>query len=100
MDLFEEYASPAALPDALTSFEPDPIPQQQLAQDVFIFHDVPVEPRVRESIKQKWETLKPLIKQIYIDENKPFPYLARILREDHQFEATYVPISFNNSRSP
>ena len=36
--------------------------------------------------KQQWENLKPLIEQIYIEENRPFPYLAEVLRKDHGFE--------------
>jgi hypothetical protein len=34
------------------------------------------------------ESLKPLIQQVYIEENKPFPYLADILRDEHGFEPT------------
>ncbi|PMD30601.1 hypothetical protein L207DRAFT_641537 [Hyaloscypha variabilis F] len=36
--------------------------------------------------KQQWDNLKPLIEQIYIEENRPFPYLAEVLRKDHGFE--------------
>jgi hypothetical protein len=43
---------------------------------------------VREISRQQWEGLKPLIQRVYIDENKPFPYLADILRKDHGFEPT------------
>jgi len=97
MDLFEEYVSPPALPEALTFKDTDSAPQQQPSQDVlFISHEPRPEPGIRETIKQQWEVLKPLIKRIYIDENKPFPYLARILREEHQFEATYVSTSVAN----
>jgi hypothetical protein len=42
----------------------------------------------REATRQRWEELKPFIKQTYIKENKPFPYLAEILRRDHSFEPT------------
>ena len=40
--------------------------------------------------KQQWDNLKPLIEQIYIEENRPFPYLAEVLRKDHGFELKYI----------
>jgi hypothetical protein len=43
---------------------------------------------VREATRQRWEELKTLVEQTYIKENKPFPYLAEILRRDHGFEPT------------
>ena len=42
----------------------------------------------RETTRKQWEDLKPLIEQIYIKENKPFPYLAEVLRRDYGFEPT------------
>ena len=42
----------------------------------------------REMSRHQWEDIKPLIQRIYIDENKPFPYLADILRTKHGFEPT------------
>jgi hypothetical protein len=41
-----------------------------------------------EMSRQQWEDIKPFIQRIYIDENKPFPYLAHILRTEHGFEPT------------
>jgi hypothetical protein len=41
-----------------------------------------------EMSRQQWEDMKPLIQRIYIDENKPFPYLAHILRTEHGFIPT------------
>jgi hypothetical protein len=42
----------------------------------------------REMSRQQWQTVKPLIQRIYIDENRPFPYLAQILRAEYGFEPT------------
>lgn len=47
----------------------------------------------REMSRQQWEEMKPLIQRIYIDENKPFPYLAHILVTEYGFEPTYDHIS-------
>lgn len=41
----------------------------------------------REMTRKQWD-LKPLIEQIYIKENQPFPYLAEVLRRDYDFEPT------------
>ncbi|PMD62303.1 TPR-like protein [Hyaloscypha bicolor E] len=49
---------------------------------------VSVNPGIRAMPRQQWEELKPLIEQTYIQENKPFPYLAEVLRRDHGFEPT------------
>ena len=38
--------------------------------------------------RKQWEDLKPLIEQTYIKEDKPFPYLAEVLRRDYGFEPT------------
>ena len=43
---------------------------------------------VQTATRRQWENLKPLIKQIYIEENKPFRYLAEVLRDGHGFEPT------------
>jgi len=47
-----------------------------------------INPGIQAMPWQQWEELKPLIEQIYIQENKPFPYLAEVLRRDHGFEPT------------
>ena len=85
MDLFEQSLFPPASPVA---FEPK-TSAESLSQRLFVFHDVSSgESSVRDETRQKWESLKPLIQRIYIDENKPFPYLVTILREEHGFEPT------------
>ena len=62
---------------------------EKSTQRTFIFHEVSSgKPGVREMTRQQWEKLKPLIKRIYIDENKPSPYLAKILRDEYSFEPT------------
>jgi hypothetical protein len=57
-------------------------------QTVLYEEHVLVGPDVRAITRQRWEELKPLIKQTYINENKPFAYLADVLRRDHGFEPT------------
>ena len=47
----------------------------------------------REISRQQWEDMKSIIQRIYIDENKPFPYLAHTLRTEHGFEPTQVQCS-------
>ncbi|KAE9376184.1 TPR-like protein [Stipitochalara longipes BDJ] len=50
-----------------------------------------VDPRtlgVREATRLRWEELKPLIQRVYIDEDRPYPYLATLLRTEHRFETT------------
>jgi hypothetical protein len=42
----------------------------------------------RETTRKQWEDLKPLIEQTYIKEDKPFPYLAEVLKRDYGFEPT------------
>ncbi|PMD45824.1 TPR-like protein [Hyaloscypha variabilis F] len=42
----------------------------------------------REATRLRWEELKPLIQRVYIDEDKPYPYLANLLRTEHRFETT------------
>jgi hypothetical protein len=49
---------------------------------------VSANPGIRAMSRQQWEELKPLIEQTYIQEDKPFPYLAEVLRRDHGFEPT------------
>lgn len=38
--------------------------------------------------KDKWEELKPLIRRLYIDENKPFRKISALLQESHGFAPT------------
>ena len=59
-----------------------------------LIHPTPVEedisnvPESHQSLKKKWESLKPLIQRVYIEENKPFSYLASILRDEYDFTPT------------
>jgi hypothetical protein len=43
----------------------------------------------REASRQEWEQMKPRIEHLYIDQNKPFPYVTRVLRKEYGFEPTY-----------
>jgi len=36
----------------------------------------------------QWEDLKPIIRRLYIDENKTYSKVARILRDSHGFAPT------------
>src|SRR5271168_4554662 len=42
--------------------------------------------------RDEWEALKPLIRRLYIEENKSFQYIAIVLRDNHNFLPTYDPI--------
>jgi hypothetical protein len=44
----------------------------------------------REVSRQAWEEMKPRIQQLYMDQNRPFPHVARALREEYGFEPTYA----------
>jgi hypothetical protein len=105
MDLLEVSPFPAASPDAFAFVKQNPLieqppqnplifvqqnpPIEQPSQNPFIIHENTCEgPGIRETTRQQWEALKPLIQRIYIEEDKPFPYLARILRDEHGFEPT------------
>jgi hypothetical protein len=85
MDLFEQSLFPAASPRTV---EPKPS-VESMSQYPFIFQESSSgEVGIREEIRRQWESLKPIVQRIYIDENKPFLYLAKILREEHGFEPT------------
>jgi hypothetical protein len=64
------------------------MPLEGLSQIVPNEGQASVNPGIQAMSRQQWEELKPLIEQIYIQENKPFPYLAEVLRRDHGFEPT------------
>jgi uncharacterized membrane protein len=88
MDAFEVSSFPAALPGTLTFVEERP-PAKQLSTPAATFYGAPSEQLgIREMARQQWESLKPLIQRVYIEENKSFPYLANILRDEHGFEPT------------
>lgn len=36
---------------------------------------------------KKWDLLKPVIKQLYIDEDQPLPELVTIMKRDYGFDA-------------
>jgi len=44
----------------------------------------------RQLTKDEWETLKPIIKQLYIVENKSFPEVSSVLQNEHRFSPTFV----------
>lgn len=52
---------------------------------------------VREAARQRWEELKPIIQRVYIEEDRPYPYLAHLLRTQHSFETTYDYPTYLNS---
>jgi len=44
--------------------------------------------------KEQWEELRPLISRLYIDENRTFKAVARVLQESHNFVPTCVSLYF------
>ena len=44
----------------------------------------------REVSRQAWEEMKPRIQKLYMDQNRPFPHVARVLRKEYGFEPTYA----------
>jgi hypothetical protein len=89
MDTFKLPPFSAALPGAFAFVEERPS-AEKLFQHASTFQEAPSGHRgIREMTRQQWEALKPLLRRIYIDENRPFPYLAKILREEYGFETTY-----------
>jgi hypothetical protein len=43
---------------------------------------------IAERKRLQWESLKPLIQRLYIEENKPFTDIVKIIREKYGFEPT------------
>jgi hypothetical protein len=78
--------SPAS-PGAFLFFNQQP-PFQPLIQPMPVGGDIANAPESHQSLKERWESLKPLIQRVYMEENKPFPYLASILRDEHEFKPT------------
>jgi len=79
-----------ALPDTFTFVEErpsteGPAPHASRLQGV---KEPSREYGLRDMNRHQWEALKPLIQRVYIDDNKPFPYLAQIFRQDYGFEPT------------
>jgi hypothetical protein len=86
MDIFNfPPLSPA--PSGAFLFDQQP-PFQPLIQPTPIEEDISNVPESHQNLKKKWESLKSLIQRVYIEENKPFSYLARILRDEHEFTPT------------
>ena len=88
METFEFSPIPTALPGTFAFVEERP-PAAQHSHHVATFREAPsAQLGIREMTRQQWESLKPLIQRVYIEENKPFPYLANILRDEYGFEPT------------
>jgi hypothetical protein len=90
----------AALPSTFSFEETRPLPEQlypfSSVQPVALVKTARSSSRgCRPISSQEWEDVKPLIQRVYLDENKPFPYLARILRTEHGFEPTYAHLSLS-----
>jgi hypothetical protein len=50
----------------------------------------PVTTGVRKQLSiQEWEDLKPLIRELYIEEGRKFAYVQDVLLRDHNFKPTY-----------
>jgi hypothetical protein len=87
MDAAKSSHFPAAFPGAFAFVAERPL--VELPQHGSTFQEVSAEhPGIREMTRQQWESLKPLIQRVYIEENKPFPYLVNILRDEHGFKPT------------
>jgi hypothetical protein len=67
---------------------PDQLPIQSRAQEAFQTHSG-LGGRELYS-KEQWEAQKPIIRQLYNLENKPFKRVIDILRTEHNFFPTYV----------
>ena len=90
MDPFESSPFPAALPGTFTFIEERSAAEQPF-QHASKLRDTQVSFEhlgVAERKRQQWESLKPLIQQLYIEEDKPFTYILEIIREEHGFEPT------------
>ena len=91
MDYFNWSLLPGASPDAFIFDQEEletPHSPDKNTKQVAVSSSV-VEPSgIRELNRQQWEDLKPLIQRIYIEENRPFPVLANVLRDEYGFEPT------------
>jgi hypothetical protein len=74
-------SSGAFLFDQQPSFQP-------LIQPTPVEEDIANISESHQNLKKRWELLKPLIQRVYIEENKPFSYLASILRDEYDFTPT------------
>jgi len=87
MGTFNAVPFGAALPTGFTLVE-QTLSAEQSSQYGFISQEALSGGLGIRKTRQQWEKLKPLIQEIYIEENKPFLYLAKILRDKHGFEPT------------
>ena len=42
--------------------------------------------------QERWNQLRPVIKRVYLDQNRPLSYLRGYLKQEHGFEARCVLI--------
>jgi hypothetical protein len=81
-------ALPANITGDVTGNYPEQLPTQSRAHEAFQpYHEL----GGRELYsKEQWEAQKPIIRQLYYLENKPFKRVVDILRTEHNFFPTYV----------
>ena len=85
----DTFNFPPLSPASSTAFPFDQQPPfQPFIQPTPVEEDIANVPESHQNLKKKWESLKPLIQRVYIEENKPFPYLARILHDEYEFTPT------------
>ncbi|PMD38715.1 hypothetical protein L207DRAFT_584112 [Hyaloscypha variabilis F] len=88
MNTFESSPSPAALPVTFIFIENGPS-AKPTSLHISTLRDVQISSEhlgITELKRQQWESLKPLIQRVYIEEDKPFHYVADILSNEHGFE--------------
>lgn len=78
----EMYTSSPFSAASLSTSQEIPTAEQQTRPQVQCEEKLSGDLEVQEMARQQWEELKPLIQKVYIDENKPFPYLAKILEKE------------------
>jgi len=90
MDPFESSPFPTAWPGTFAFIE-----ERSAAEQPFLhastLRDTQVSFEhlgVAERKRLQWESLKPLIQRLYIEEDKPFTYIVKIIREEYGFEPT------------
>jgi hypothetical protein len=88
MNNFDSSPLPAALPGTFTFIEDGPS-AEPTSLHISTLRDVQTSSEhlgITELKRQQWESLKPLIQRVYIEEDKPFHYVANILSNEHGFE--------------
>ena len=81
-------ALPSEITGGVTGNYPEQLPIQSRAQEAFKPH--PALGGRELYSKERWEAQKPIIRQLYNLENKPFKRVIDILRTEHNFFPTYV----------